>query len=250
FASKTCAAFPVGATVTAYVDPDEPSEAVLDVSGNAFPAAIVLFLAPFNCIGLGLIALLIGALRRPRGQSDEDETRERYVQVDTGDHLVFRAPGVSPGLAFMISLCVATFLAIFAVIPFAGFHAPVGLVLGVLGACVAISGAIALRVLRSARSPQKFLHVDRLRGTYAFPADSPAGQLSDIQSIAVDSEETNVTINGVKQHDHVFTAKTASGERPLFKARGGNAEADRVLALLSAELVYRSSAASAPSSAA
>ncbi len=238
FAQSVSKRFPVGAVVEAYVDPDVPSEAALDVSGGGFPAAILIFLTPFNCIGLLILGYLITTWRKGNARvSDASALRTRYVRVDTGDHVVIGKEPMESWAAFLGILTGTSFLATFAtIIPF-GFHAPLGIVFGVWGGCVALSAGLTYRMRKAAKAPKNFLHVDREQKTFSFPADVPGEPLDSIQSIVVDPTPTGVTINDVRQYKHCYEAETPNGLVKLFEVKAGRDEGDDVLDLLRAELL-------------
>ena len=237
FAERITKKYPVGQTVTAYVDPDEPSAATLEINAESFPAAILLFLMPFNCIGLLLIVSAVSALLKRRSRHEEDEVRARYLRVDTEDHVVFGPQRMSTFSMFIASTCGLSFFATFAVIfPF-GFDAPMKVVFPVMVACMAVGAFIAQRYAKKGKSPEKFLHVDHRRGTFSYPANAPGVPLESIQSILAESEATNLSINDVRQYKHSFEAETHEGALKLFEVRTGMDAADEVLNLLRSELL-------------
>ncbi len=237
FAERICKRYPKGQTVTAYVDPEEPSEATLEINAESFPAAILLFLMPFNCIGLMLIGWVIGGFLKRKNGGEKDQLRARYLRVDTQDHVVFGPARMSSLTVFASATCGLSFLSMFAVIIPFGFEAPLRVVLGVIAGCLVVAGLITRKHAKSGRSPEKFLHVDYGRGTFSFPANAPGVPLDSIQSILSEAEETSLTINDVKQYKHKFEAETPDGVLSLFEVRSGMEEGDDVLNLLRSELL-------------
>ncbi len=238
FADRICSRYPVGETVTAYVDPEEPSEATLEVNADSFPAAILLFLMPFNCIGLFLIGLVISAfMKRKNGTHEDEELRARYLRVDTSEHVVFGPAKMSSMGVFAGATCGLSFVATFAVIfPF-GFDAPITVVFPVIIGCLVVAGVLTRIHAKKSRSPEKFLHVDHGRGTFSFPANTPGVPLESIRSILSESEGTSLTINDVRQFKHTFEAETPEGALKLFEVRTSMDEGDEVLNLLRSELL-------------
>lgn len=209
------------------------------VGAEAFPAGLLLFLMPFNCVGLGLMGNAIAAIWKLRGGLDEapDELRARYIRVDTGDHVVFGKKRMPTATVFLIALGSLSFLATFAVIFPLGFEAPMEVVVAVILACAAIAGYIAWIFAKRGRSPEKFLHVDRQRGTFSFPADAPGAPLESIQSILVENKKTGVVINDVRQYKHTFEVETPKGPVKLFEVSTSMDEGEEVLDLLRLELL-------------
>lgn len=238
FAERVIERYPLGETVTAFVDPGEPSEATLEINGDSFPAAMLLFLMPFNCIGLLLIVAAISAvLERRKNRGQEDELRTRYLRVDTPGHLVFGQKRMSFMVVFMGVTAGLSFLGVFAVVAPFGFDAPMMVVLAVMLACLALGGLAAYKHAKKGRSPEKFLHVDHQRGTFSYPANTPGVPLESIQSILSEAEKTNLTINDVRQYKHTFEAETPGGVLKLFEMRSSMDEGDELLNLLRNELL-------------
>ena len=50
FSRKVVAEHPLGSSVTARVDPEDPASAVLRVDGSARPRLVLVFLVPFHCL--------------------------------------------------------------------------------------------------------------------------------------------------------------------------------------------------------
>ncbi|WP_419190984.1 DUF3592 domain-containing protein [Saltatorellus ferox] len=236
FATAACERFPVGAEVTAFVDPEDPMEAVLDLSGKSFPAMLLLFLTPFNLIGLSILGMIFNTLRRPEEKSADDELRERYIVVDTGDHVVFGKARMPAPMVALISMTALTFLACFALVPFQGIGASLTSVVTALLICVLVSVSFAAWRVKKGKAPENFLHVDRTRNTFSYPANAPGEPLESIQSILHQPEATGVTINDVRQYKHRFEAETPDGVVKLFEVRTGEDEGDKLLRLLRTEL--------------
>ncbi|MEL6430684.1 MAG: DUF3592 domain-containing protein [Planctomycetota bacterium] len=234
YAYGTVDDYPVGAQVEALVDPANPSEAVLDASGAHLPSGVLLFLTPFHCIGFGILLGLLKALRRRR--TDGEERRARFVRVENERHVVIGRPLASAMAVFLVALGATSFVAIFPVVFTVGFHGPLVVTLGAFGVCAAVAGTLAFKRARKLKDPENYLHIDRRIGVFAYPADAPGERLEDVVSIAVRSKPTNVTINDVKQFDHVPEITTRSGLVRLFEFRGGEGDGAYVEEMLQDEL--------------
>jgi hypothetical protein len=237
WAREVVEANPVDAEITALVDPDDPSTSVLDVSGEAFPTFVVLFLAPFHCVGLWLIGRLVRRIRRnARGA---DALRARFVAVERPDHLVVRRPRVTAWDFFLFSLGGATVLAIFPLVFTFGMVGAGPYAVPALGACALV--ALALTAWKRARDrrPSEFLHVDRRLGLFSFPANEAGNRIEDVRGLEVDSTGTNVTINEVTQYDHRVYALLDGLEADVFFFRGAPDEGEAVRDLIADEFGVR-----------
>ena len=134
-------------------------------------------------------------------------------------------------------MTVLTFFSIFGLLPFGGLGASLMTVGTVLAFCAAASVAFAMWRVKKGKAPENFLHVDRTRGTFSFPANVPGAPLESTQSILHDQAPTGVTINDVAQYRHSFEAETPDGLVKLFEVRTGRDEGDEVLDLLRVELL-------------
>lgn len=216
WAQETIADLPVGETVTVHFDPENPSESVLLVSGETFPAIVLLFLLPFQAIGLGLISLFLGALRGP----DRSSVTYRYVHVDDPDHFVMRKRPSSFGTVFLGSLAVLSFVSILSFVLIAGMARANRMTFPLLIALTAASIACAVWAGHRAKRPKHFLHVNQRARTFAYPADEEPTPLDDIQSLVTRSEKTGTTINDVVQWKHSIIAHMEVDEREIFRTRG------------------------------
>jgi len=148
-----------GSTVTAYIDPASPDRSVLILPLPKTAWAILLFLTPFNCVGIGLLA---AAIARP----NHDPVRTR----EYGSTLVI-LPRATPPFYFALgAVGFLSFLGAFVVL-FSGspsLNRP--LTLGTLGLAV-ISGIAVFLILRSkANSPATQLRFDRQLLKLTIPA--------------------------------------------------------------------------------
>ena len=234
-AKKAVDNYPLGETVTALLDPDDPSEVVLDASIDSFPGALILFFMPFHCVGLGFLLLALRGFRQ-RG-SAVDALRSRYVKVDTEYNVVIAKPMFSALTIFLIVLTAASFITTFPVIFLLGFEAPLSQVLPIVGACFAVAAFFGFQRWRKQRSPQSFLHIDKRLGLYSYPADAKGERIEDVQSVASTSKATGTTINDVPQSHHHYRATTPDGDVELFDVKMGEDEGERLRQLLEMELL-------------
>lgn len=209
--------FPAGAEVRAWVDPDDPTRAALDVERMAAEPLMFIFLTPFHCVGL--VCIFIG-VRTMRGRK-RPEIIEAFFRVDTPDRIVVAKAGPHPVTVFLVSMLAITFIATF-VIGF-GFGGDVGLgaVQGVLGGGAAASIAFALWLRQRARSPRRTLDIDLVRRRYRYPANDEPISLADAPTFRVDSRATNVSINDETVFEHFLEMQGADRrERIAFEFRG------------------------------
>lgn len=99
--------YPVGETVTAYVDPDSPEEAYLKNKTNS---------NPLTFMGMGVVVLLLGILKgranAEHGNSEEDRGSTAGYERYDGSPTVLGFDNDTVGM-FLKRLIVASFLAIF-----------------------------------------------------------------------------------------------------------------------------------------
>lgn len=225
---------PEGAEVRALVDPEDPAEAVLDASGDAFPKGVVLFLTPFHCVGLWLIGRMLRAFTaRPRRPGDRHF--RRYAAVDDQDRLILRRPQASSWEVTLLAFGVLAFVSAFPVFFLAGIMGSGPLVVPVLAACALGAAAARRWSVRRQRDPARFLHVDRRLGRFSFPADEEGHPIADVEELVLRSRETNMASNGVPQVDHSLSARIGDGRVPVFRFRGAPEEGEALREALAAE---------------
>ena len=69
-ARKVVRRHPEGSAITVHVDPEEPDEAVVDVTGETFPFFIVIFLLPFHYMAVRILGSALRALTAGRSRGD------------------------------------------------------------------------------------------------------------------------------------------------------------------------------------
>ena len=165
----------MGSSVTARVDPEDPASAVLRVDGSARPRLVLVFLVPFHCFPLWLLArLFLG--RRRRGLS---KIEARFVMVDTENDLVLaKVPG-HPVSVFLAFAGILGFVATFVLVLGVGFPGADELAMPALSTIAIVASLGTAIAARRARRPARFLHVDLDRWSFAYPADGESTPLPE-----------------------------------------------------------------------
>ena len=229
FARRVVAEHPVGSSVTVRVDPEDLDSAVLNVDGHARPRFVLVFLIPFHCLPLWLLAhLFLG--RRRRGLS---RIEARFVMVDTANDLVLaKVPG-HPVALFLAFAGILGFIGTFVLALGVEFPGADELAIPALGAIVILALLGTAIVARRARRPCRFLHVDLDRWSFAYPADGERTPLPPSPSLGVSSEETNTSVNHEVIHEHQLVLENAAGgELTMFRFRGPESDGASLLEVL------------------
>ncbi|MEM9380234.1 MAG: DUF3592 domain-containing protein [Planctomycetota bacterium] len=222
---------PVGSSATAYVDPNDPTEAVLDVSGEAFPKLILLFLTPFHCVGIFLLGAFVHGFRRRRWTAEE-VARDRFVHVDDDARFVLKRPRASASSVFLGTLLVTSFIAIFALAFGFGMGGASFLVLPVGVVCASASLWTALWHRSRGRSPENFLFVDRGRGLFSYPADALGERLDAVEGLQSHTAGTGMTVNDEPILRHTFEAIVDGRPHEVFRHRGPRRDGATIESLL------------------
>jgi hypothetical protein len=110
-ARKIVERHPVGSGVVVHYDPADPAESVLDVTGNAFPRLLFIFLIPFHCLPAAAgYVVLSGLIRRVFGR-----TGDRDVVSRSPDRTVLRIHRFSPVLMGIAGVGLSAFVLVFVV---------------------------------------------------------------------------------------------------------------------------------------
>lgn len=220
FARDVIQRHPVGAEVTARVDPENPEEAVLEVSGESFPTLTLLFLAQFHCVGVWLLGRFLRALRSRRRQP-MSPALQRYVAMDDIARLVIRKRRPAPWEVTLFAFGVLNFIALFPLASIFGFMGASPYAIPAMTVC-AVGAALVSRWSRARdRDPSRFLLIDRRLSTFSYPADAPGIPMDRVASLELSSFETGVTVNDVPQFRHELTALVDGEERALFRCKDG-----------------------------
>lgn len=211
-AERIVAAHPIGAQVTAFVDPDDPARAVLEPGTEHFPFLVLLFLVPFHCVPA--IALL--ARRHGRSRADAATLVANLVAFDDGTRAVLRPLPTAPALIFVIALTGLSFLATFVVAFTWGFGAGAGDVLQVIGGLAVASALFAAWWRRRAQAPARHTLVDgetRRILVGGLRSGEAAAELDwqDVQAITAESRSVG-TAGGRAVERHRVRALTTVGE--------------------------------------
>lgn len=240
-AIREAKSYPMGSTVTAYVNPDDPAEAVISVDGSALPKIIFLFLTPFHCAAFALLAAAFGAARRRRTQGGLSDLEYRYVHFSDAHHFVIRRRPWAPHFSFFGILGLLGFLASF-VVAFSGADQ---LAPHVLGACILAAAAITRYFVKRAARPDNFLHVDRESQTFAYPADGERVEFSNCNVIDVESSATKVTINDRPIFRHEIRIGEGSNAATMYAFKGPIEEGEELRGIIDEELGRSAEAAAA-----
>ncbi len=233
YASRAVEAHPKGAEVITYVNPTDPSQAVLSVDGSAFPKLALLLLTPFHCIAIGLLASVIAGLRRRRAQGDLTDLEFQYVHFSDQHHFVIRKMPVPAIACFLGLLGLMTFVATFIV----GFSGADHLAPYVLGASALTAGALTVHFAKKSRRAENFLHVDREGRTFAYPADGERIGFGDHNVIDVESTRTNVTINDEPIYEHQIRIGEDTDAATMFEFKGPIQDGEELRGIIERELV-------------
>lgn len=233
-AKETVARFPAGAEITAYVDPNQPGRSILDIEGESYPTIAVLLLTPFHCVGLFVVATIVRLVRRRR-YGPRVSLRRRFVVVDRDDHLVLRRPRAAWWQVLLVGLGILCAAAGAYLCLKYGFGGANDLAVPALGVCTLLAALLVATKKALDRRPSEFLHVDRVRATFAHPADSDPHPIRSVTSLELVSDESNVRVNGKHLFDHLVEARVDGRRVPAFVYRGSEAEGESVRALIAEE---------------
>jgi len=222
---------PEGSAISVHVDPEDPGEAVVDVTGQAFPSFIVVFLTPFHCMAVLALGSALRALTAGRSRSDR-RYRDLVAMVRT-DRLILREPRRAPWEITLITFGGLAMLCGLPLIFALGLMGASAWTVPVLTGC-AVGAAVSARVSRSRNAP-RFLQIDRRLGTFASSADEDAAPIRHVRSLKVRSRDSDVAVNEVPQFDHVITAELEEGPLPVFSFRGERNQGQAVRDALASE---------------
>jgi len=236
-ADATVRKYEAGSTVMALVNPADPNDAVLDASNEFFPGTTVLFMTSFHGMGLGFLLMAIAGYRARHSSGDPE--RARYIETETENDVVIKKPMYSAAAIALIALIGSTFIATFPVAFRHGFQAPLATVLPIWGGCFALAAVLGgMRWLKK-RSPKSYIHIDRRRGLYSYPAGEPGSPLDEVLGVKSTSRPTGTSHNGVVQHHIRYVAKTTGRDVALFDVKMSEEDGKRLEELLHVEFLGR-----------
>ncbi|MDF1809267.1 MAG: DUF3592 domain-containing protein [Phycisphaerales bacterium] len=213
--------FPLGAVVKAHYNPDEPSEAMLEIGLDSFPSIIILFLIPFHCFGFGLLIELCVQIRRAR-LSKQDYSIAKLLVQRSKSRVILRDSSLPSWMVFMCVFGVASFISIFVVpITMGGFNASHTVVYGAIIGCFGF--AIILTIVQWIRrkNRSKRIMIDLVAGRFTRVPSSVGVSMSDLTSIVVRDEDSNTKMNEEKWYKHTVYGLDKEGQEILLlKARG------------------------------
>jgi hypothetical protein len=155
--------YPAGATTTAYVDPADPSRATLRTGIEGTSLFLVLFLLPFNAVGIIGWKYAISRATRPArpagGLLLRDDSRTALLRLSHAD----------PFDVFVGSLGAIAFVAIFVVAIAFGFSASTPTVAIALGIVLGLALLCTAREIRAVASGRHDLIIDRTLASITLP---------------------------------------------------------------------------------
>lgn len=193
YASETVARYPAGATVPVYYDPSDPSTSVLENGVQGTPLFMLLFLVPFNSIGLLLIRLSL--LPEPLATTGGIEI------VNERNTIRCTSPSMDRFLLLCLLFCATGFgLAIVFVIAL-GMTPSVPVALGEWVALLAVTTLLYKSKVSRAREPEIILNPTRgeISGP-TIPMNLKYSEVADLSVIPVTKRFTlQITKTGGEQ---------------------------------------------------
>jgi hypothetical protein len=229
--------FPAGTERVAYYDPENPAVAILQRGISGADITRLMFITPFNLIGLGLLAYPISSWRQSRRLGltprvlDHRHHREAYSMNSFGPFLTFF------GVFFL-----TTFLGIFVVVFSSGFHPTMSFVVTVWSAGVAISIATATNVYLKTKAGKYDLVIDRNSNTVKVPAMHKRKQhdlipIADVATIDTEEIEFGNNRRGGKNRRWHVNLHTRDQRKLHLNTFYNAMEADRIARSLSDKIL-------------
>lgn len=235
WAYQAVASFPAGSERTCYYDPRDPSRAVLSKGIRGSDITILMFLTPFNMVGLALMSAPFFSWRERRRPElipprvvDRFQGREAYAMNN-----------YNPIAAFLVAFFISSFLGIFIVaFPF-GFHPSIPQVATVWGTAFAISVAAAVMTWQRIKSGRYDFVIDRGSQIATIPAMHKRASreiisLSQIKNIDM-TEVRNGSGDDEKKSWHV-KLHTHDNREFLLRDTSGEEEARRLTKTLNIKI--------------
>jgi hypothetical protein len=223
WAYQAVADFPTGSERTCYYDPLHPSHAVLSKGVRGTDLMILMFLTPFNIVGMALMSYPFFAwrdLRKPElippRVVDRFQGREAYAMNN-----------YSPLMTFIAAFFITSFLGIFLVVfPF-GSHPRIHEVLSVWGTAFAISLAAALITRHRTKSGRYDFIIDRASQIATIPAmhKRPSREIISLSQIK-NIDMTEVRSGSGDDEKKSWHVKLHTTDNREFLLREAPAEAD------------------------
>jgi hypothetical protein len=162
WARQAVAKYFAGAQTTCYYDPADPSRAILKPGIDGSNIFLLMFITPFNVVGLGLIwYALIG---------DRPARRVLYLEDRIKNAEIFTLNQWSPLGTLVATFTAGSFLGMFLVAIPSGFHPSLMKVGVVWGSILVFAIAMAIWTYRQRRSGKYDLILDKHARTLTIPA--------------------------------------------------------------------------------
>ena len=208
-------AHPVGSTVDIWYAPEDPNESVVDNRLSGRDAFLVMFLMPFNTIGLGL--LLGPLLMRRNGPGGVVVVREG---LGWRARLQYTHPLVAAGA----SVGCFSFLAIFAVGITSSMNPAMETMKVTWMAVLALSGWAAFKAAEGNRLGTGDLRIEPGRVEYSHGGQRESRSLSEIRAVEVKRVETRDS-DGDKTYRYEVELQLHTGEAHTLHQWSGEAGA-------------------------
>lgn len=167
WARRVARDFPAGSTRTAYYDPADPAEAVLQTGVGGQDLFLALFLTPFNVV---MVMLWGGLVMNWRAVPPAGGARITTLP----DRLLVKFNLVTPAVAALVALAGSTFVGIFIVGFSQGFSPSLALVNTVWLACIVATIAAAFHWRKRVATGAPDLVINATDGTLTLVAPAPA----------------------------------------------------------------------------
>jgi hypothetical protein len=177
---------PVGTLTTVYYDQDKPEDSVLSPGINGGDLFFLLFLTPFNLIGLGLVSALVISQWQKIYPTEAGGVKWHME----GMRFCVRLAECSPTVWGLAAFGVAAFAGIFVIGFSAGFHPTIPVMEAGWGTVLGVGLAVALWQWRKQTSGATDLVIEQEAGTVELPATSGRKQrelipLTELQGVEV-----------------------------------------------------------------
>ena len=211
--------YPPGRAITAYYDPSDPNESVIDQSFDEFPTVIALLLLPFHCVG-AILVFIFRHMWRYRDLEGDARWIAPYravskVSYSTGneeDRSEFKDFTYPGWLVFTTTLCVSSFVMTWVhLVASRGFNSSYLSVSLTLLACLLVSALNTARKIRSYSDPGRRLIIDRKGGRV-----SRGDQGVEIERIGSVGVETTTKMKNNREGWCTLTARARLADGSWF----------------------------------
>ncbi|MBM90132.1 MAG: hypothetical protein CMJ35_00765 [Phycisphaerae bacterium] len=212
--------YPVGKDIEVHYDPDDPSEAVLDLSDRAIPYVLLLFLTPFHCVGLGLLGGGVVSLRKWL-RYRKDQAVSAYIARSTPRRMVLEDAHWAGYMVFFFVTGLSSFVAIFVVAFGFGFSLQRDAALMVVGSCIG-AGILVPTIMRLVRGgKRRRLLIDWNSASFTRAPESLHISIGSIKTIRLKTAGTSTRVNERPWYKHTIVGVADTGqEHTLLIAKG------------------------------